>query len=597
MIHPLLRSPELAYRRLRRVLSVAMTVAALAALFSLLCEYGFYHPPVPVKWLHTLQISILAYFLLDKLICLLISSNRWAYVKHIWPHLALIVLVVAAIFLARRLGYRFASAGMVYITIVQAYILGLLGLNLLRLNIHLSESGLPPARLLIISFLVVIICGAGLLQLPRALPAPSEENPNAPNTSISVADAFFTAVSATCVTGLVVRDTGQDFSTFGQIVILAMIQLGALGIMMFGTTFALMIGRTMGLREGTFYQGLLSEGILGKIARMLKFILITTLLLEVLGAICLFSLWPDHFSQGQRVYYSIFHAISAFCNAGFSLFNNSLRGFAGSWRVYAVFCPLIIIGGLGFPVLYNIARMSLAGTVDRFRQHSKFVLGAELAPVRPRFTLQTKLAVTTSLALIILGTLALLLLGRCTLPGAFFQSVTARTAGFNTIVVKDLPPGGQFLLTALMVVGGSPASTAGGFKTITLAVLVLSAWATLRRRDNVEAFGRTLALETLRRAGALLILFLALLVVVTLALSLAQPKESSLAELLFESASACGTVGLSTGLTTRLTTVGKYILMVGMFLGRLGPLTFLVAVSARRRPARYDYPSEPLVIG
>jgi trk system potassium uptake protein TrkH len=268
MAHLLLRSPELAHRGLRRVLGVAMTIAALAALFSLICEYGFHVPPVSLQWLHALQIAILVYFLVDKLIRFLTSSSRRAYLKHIWPHFALMGLVALGIFLVSRLGYSFPAAGRVYITIVQACILILLGLNLLQFNIRLSESGLPPARILIISFLVVIICGAGLLQLPRALPAPTEENPDAPNTSITIADSLFTAVSATCVTGLVVRDTGRDFSLFGQIVILAMIQLGALGIMMFGTTFALMIGRTMGLREGTFYQGLLSEGILGKIGRM-----------------------------------------------------------------------------------------------------------------------------------------------------------------------------------------------------------------------------------------------------------------------------------------------------------------------------------------
>ena len=590
MAHPMFLSTELAYRPLRRVLNVLMTVVAVLALFSLVCEYGFYVPPINVQWLHNLQFAVLGYFLIDKFIRFLITPNRWAYLKHIWMHLVLIGLVVGAILLAGRLGYKFASVSMIYITIVQAYILGLLGLNLLSLNVRLSESGLPPARLLIISFLAVIICGAALLQLPRALPVEQAEH------RIPIVDSVFTAVSATCVTGLVVRDTGQDFSGFGQIVILAMIQAGALGIMMFGTTFALMIGRNIGLREGTFYQGLLSENIFGKIARTLKFIVLATLILELLGAVLLLSLWPADFTQPQRIWHSVFHSISAFCNAGFGLFGTSLQGFAGDWQVYAVFCPLIIIGGLGFPVLYNLVQMFCAGPVGCFRKRKHFVLGAEMAPRRPRFTLQTKLVATTSIALIIFGTIALLLLGRCNLAGAFFQSVTARTAGFNTIVINDLPPGGLFLLITLMVVGGSPASTAGGFKTVTLAVLVLSAWATLRRRDNVEAFGRTLALETLRRAAALVILFLGLLVATTLALSLAQPKEP-LANVFFESASACGTVGLSTGLTARLTTAGKYILMAAMFLGRLGPLTFLIAVSARHRSARYDYPTEPLVIG
>ena len=590
MAHPMFASPELAHRRLRRVLNVFMTVVAILALASLVCEYGFYAQPIPVEWLHTLQIAVLAYFLLDKFLRFLITPDRWAYLRHIWVHLALIVIVAGSILLAGRLGYRFASVGMVYITIVQVYILGLLGLNLLSLNVRLSESGLPPARLLIISFLLVIIVGAALLQLPRALPAAKDPH------YISIADSLFTAVSATCVTGLVVRDTGSEFSGFGQFIILAMIQTGALGIMMFGTTFALMIGRTMGLREGTFYQGLLAENIFGKIARMLKFIVLVTLALELIGAALLFSLWPADFTQPQRIWHSVFHSISAFCNAGFGLFGDSLQQFTGNWQTYAVFCPLIIIGGLGFPVLYNLAQMFCQGLIGCFRKRRHFVLGAEMAPRRPRFTLQTKLVATTSVALIIVGTVALFILGSGTLLGAFFQSVTARTAGFNTIVINDLPPGGQFLLVTLMVVGGSPASTAGGFKTVTLAVLVLSVWTTLRRRDNVEAFGRTLALETLRRAAALVILFLGLLVVTTLALSIAQPGES-LAELFFESASACGTVGLSTGLTARLTTAGKYILMVAMFLGRLGPLTFLVAVSARHRPARYDYPTEPLVIG
>ncbi|NIA07614.1 MAG: hypothetical protein GWP14_08290 [Actinobacteria bacterium] len=575
---------------MRRVLNVFMTVVAVLALVSLICEHGFYVPPINVQWLHKLQFAVLGYFLIDKFIRFLITPDRWGYLRHIWLHLVLIALIVGAILLAGRLGYPFTSAGMVYVTIVQVYILGLLGLNLLSLNVRLSESGLPPARLLIISFLAVIICGTALLQLPRALPESSAEQ------RIPIVDSLFTAVSATCVTGLVVRDTGRDFSVFGQIVILAMIQAGALGIMMFGTTFALMVGRTIGLREGTFYQGLLSENIFGKIARMLKFIILATLILELLGAVLLLSLWPEDFTQPQRIWYSVFHSISAFCNAGFGLFSDSLQRFAGSWQVYAVFCPLIIIGGLGFPVLYNVVQMFWASLLGCFRKKRHFVLGAEMAPSRPRFTLQTKLVATTSISLIVLGTIALFLLGSGSLPGAFFQSVTARTAGFNTIVIKDLPPGGLFLLITLMVVGGSPASTAGGFKTVTLAVLVLSVWATLRRRDNVEAFGRTLALETLRRAAALVILFLGLLVVTTLALSLAQPGES-LAELLFESASACGTVGLSTGLTARLTTAGKYILMVAMFLGRLGPLTFLIAVSLRHRPARYDYPSEPLVIG
>ena len=296
MAHPLPLSPELAYRRLRRGLNIGMTIAAAIALCSLICEHGFYNPPINVFWLHLAQIFVLACFLTDKLVRFLIAPDRSRYLRRIWIHLVIIGLVVAAIALASQLGYNFASVGMVYVTILQAYILAVLGLNLMHLNTRLSESGLPPARLLVMSFLIVIFCGAGLLLLPRSLPRPDSDNPDSRPPPISIADALFTAVSATCVTGLVVLDTGKDFSLFGQTVILAMIQLGALGIMMFGTTFALMIGRTIGLREGTFYQGLLSENIFGKIGRMLKFIVLTTIVLELLGAALMLSLWPADFS-------------------------------------------------------------------------------------------------------------------------------------------------------------------------------------------------------------------------------------------------------------------------------------------------------------
>jgi trk system potassium uptake protein TrkH len=442
-------------------------------------------------------------------------------------------------------------------------------------------------------------------------------------------NCLFTAVSATCVTGLTVYDTGADFTRFGQTVILALIQLGGLGIMIFGSLIGILVGRQLSLRQSLVLQDALSHQTLGQLRRVVVFVLVTTSACELAGTAALYTMWPTTVGPaGTRLFYSVFHAVSAFCNAGFSLQSDSLVPYRGAWQVYGAVMPLIVLGGLGFPVLsdlYQAVRSRLVPAVARWRA------GPAVAPmVRPRprvhrLSLHSKLVLTATIPMILLPALAFYtfetmerdrrdhrsdeaagLLSPAMadmtvadrMATALFQSVTTRTAGFNTAAQdpESLSPASMFLTVLLMFVGGSPASTAGGVKTVSVAILVLAIHSTLRGRRAVEGFHRTIPRDAVRRAAVVVIVMFGLASLVTLLLAAAE-RGASLAEVLFESVSACGTVGLSTGLTPRLTVVGRIIIMLGMFAGRMGPLTLLVVLAGKGAAARYEYPHEQVVIG
>jgi trk system potassium uptake protein TrkH len=444
---------------------------------------------------------------------------------------------------------------------------------------------------------VLIVSGAGLLMLPTA----SAEGQG----SLSLVDALFTATSATCVTGLVVKDTGEEFSLIGQVIILTLIQLGGLGIVVFGAVFALLLGQALSVRESVAMQDLLSARTLGRIGNMITFIVFGTIIIELAGALCLHGMWAQ---DVERTWFcSFFHSISAFCNAGFGLFNDSLEQYSRSWQVYVVVCPLIILGGLGFGVLYDMVNI-IADRVKRFFKkwfNKRYRFSME-APKRMR--LQTKIVLSISISLIVLGTVAILVFERYAgsggVPGnagvldAFFQSVTARTAGFNTVDIKTMSPSSKLVLILLMFVGGSPGSTAGGIKTVTLAVVILTAVAALRKRQEVEMFQRSVRIVVVGRAITVTLLFAAVLVATTLALSITENSNGfGMSDIAFEAASALGTVGLTTGITRDLTTIGKLIIIAVMLVGRLGPLTLLAALTFNIRPARYNYPDEAIIVG
>jgi trk system potassium uptake protein TrkH len=576
----------------------ALTAAVVVTSFVLL--FGFDEPLLPGTFLYTVLYVLLFVFIAEKPVRLFNAVSRAEFWWANWYEIPLLLALAVAVLGAGR---WFGGSNRVE---VQHLAVGIyLVLQVLAKAgstcVNLAASGRSPTRTLIISFLVLIISGAGFLMLPRASTA----------ESLGFVDALFTATSATCVTGLIVKDTGSDFSLMGQLVILTLIQLGGLGIVVFGAVFALLLGQALSLQESVAMQDLLSTRTLGRISNMIVFIFFGTIIIEAIGAVCMFGMWdnvPGRVTDvGQQWFCSIFHSISAFCNAGFSLFSDSFIAYRKETPVYAVVCPLIILGGLGFGVLYNLTTISV-DRVKRFfmKSFSKSHRFSMEAPKKMR--LQTKIVLSVSGCLIVLGTLAVLLFERYAADGssarnpdvlgALFQSITARTAGFNTVDISSLSTSSRLVLMMLMFVGGSPGSTAGGIKTVTLAVIIITAVAALRKRWEVEMFKRSIRIVVVGRAITVTLLFVAVLFGAILVLSITENGSGfTMSEIAFEAASALGTVGLTTGITASLTNAGKLIIIAAMLIGRLGPLTLLAALTFNLKPARYNYPDEAIIVG
>jgi trk system potassium uptake protein len=430
---------------------------------------------------------------------------------------------------------------------------------------------IKPARIIITSFLSAIIAGTLLLLLPVSA-----------CHRISFIDALFTATSAICVTGLIVQDTGSFFTPLGQTVILGLFQLGGLGIMTFSTIFALMLGRRITI-TGRKTLLLAFENVEFDIKLLLKSIIIFTVVIELLGAVLLKTYLPD-----IGFFSAIFHAISAFCNAGFSLFANSFQDFRSLTSVNIIMTLLIICGGLGFLVLFDIICWLKAKALKR----------------NVRLTLHSKIVLTVSLALILIGGLLLFTIEREQLFAeyslgnkifaSYFQSVTARTAGFNTVDIETLQPGSKLVLSGLMFIGASPGSTGGGIKTVTFALIILGLMALLRSSPQIKTAKRAIPLEVFEKAITIFVLGIVWIFFSTLMLSITDGGK--FLDMLFEVISAFGTVGLSCGLTPNLTLAGKSIIILTMFLGRIGPMTLAIALASRDE-ADFKLPEENVMVG
>jgi len=445
---------------------------------------------------------------------------------------------------------------------------------------------LTPERTLILSFLIMIVVGTWLLSLPWAARA----------EAASFIDALFTATSAVCVTGLIVVDTGSFYSQCGQIIILFLIQVGGLGIMTFSVFFYLLLGRSIGIRDRRIIQDTFSQFPVRNLYVLLKSVFFTTAVIECAGALFLFIAWRRLFPPMKALYFSLFHAVSAFCNAGFSLFSDSFVGFQSNILLNLSLTSLIILGGLGFIVLKEIVGTGL-------RRNPPF-----------RMSLHSKVVLTTTALLIGLGTLFIFSverdnsllpfpLGRQILI-SYFQSVTSRTAGFNTLPMIGLSNATLFVLIVLMFVGASPGSCGGGIKTTNLAMLFSLALNRYRGRERVSLFKRTIPHETVARSVSIILASILAVIVITIFLLITQLGDLShtesrglFLEYLFETVSAFGTVGLSMGITDKLTSMGKLIIIVMMLLGRLGPLTLAFAMARRAEKARFQYAEENIIVG
>jgi len=428
----------------------------------------------------------------------------------------------------------------------------------------------------------VIIIGSILLSLPAA---------TAEGSRIAFVDALFTSSSAVAVTGLVVVDTGTYWSLFGQIIILMLIQIGGLGFMTMITMFAMIIGKRISLKERLLIQSSLNQNTLSGVVRLTKYIIIGTLIVETLGAILLsFVFVPEH-GWAQGLWQSIFHSVSAFCNAGFDITGGgrSLMPYVDHPLVNLTIWALVILGGLGFTVV-----------LDMFFYRNNL----------RKWSLHTKLVLVISGLLLLIGFLLYLILewkNAATLGGlsvsgkflaAFFQSVTPRTAGFNTIDTAALTDASKLLTMIFMFIGGSPASTAGGIKTVTFGIVLFTIVSQIRGKEDTEVFHRRIPKDNINRAVTIIIMGLVLIILITMVLSIMESGHTFM-EVLFETTSAFGTVGLSLGITASISTAGKVLLSILMFTGRVGPFTVALALSrtTHKNQGKIRYPEDKVIIG
>lgn len=437
---------------------------------------------------------------------------------------------------------------------------------------------LRPAQILALGFAIVILVGAILLSLPVA-----SKN----GESVGFLNALFTATSATCVTGLVVVDTYNQYSLFGQIVIMLLIQIGGLGFMTMATLIFLILGKRITLRERLVMQEALNQLTLAGLVKLTRYIIFTTLIFESLGAFFLSLRFVRIYGLSRGIFCGIFHAVSAFNNAGFDVIGDfkNLTPFVEDPLVNIVIMTLIVFGGLGFSVIYDLF------TKRKFH----------------KLCLHSKVVLTTTVLLLVIGFLVIYALeysnpktlGSLSPMGkilaAAFQSVTTRTAGFNTISQTDMSLAAKYFTIFLMFIGASPGSTGGGVKTSTFALVLMMLYSVITSKEDVEIYKRRIPWDNVFKACVILVI--ALLLVITVSFLLTLTEEADFITILFETVSAFGTVGLSLGFTPHLSDAGKILIILTMFSGRVGPLTIALALARKKKTAPLKHPEERILVG
>ncbi|MCD4837948.1 TrkH family potassium uptake protein [Neobacillus sedimentimangrovi] len=404
---------------------------------------------------------------------------------------------------------------------------------------------------------------------------------------LSFIDALFEATSAVCVTGLVVVDIQSTFTLFGQIVLMVLIQIGGLGFMTVAILIALFLGKNIGLKGRLMIQESLNQLSLEGMVRLVKFVVFFTLLIEGLGAVILAIRWSSDFGFPQSIFYGIFHSISAFNNAGFDIMGGfkSITGYVGDVTVILTLSSLLIIGSIGYTVIVDLLKKK---SLRKLSLHSKLVLLVTLI-----------LNVLATILIFVLeynnpGTLGNLSF-KDKLLGAFFHGVVPRTAGFNSLNMPDLTLSTQFVTMFLMFIGGGSGGTAGGIKVTTFVILILAVWTLIRGRDEVNILGKRLPNDIIFRAFSITVYSTAIVSLVIFILTITE--EAPLNMILFEVISAFATVGMSLGLTTELSPVGKILISLMMFIGRVGPLTIAFALARANKKLPYKYAEEKIMIG
>ncbi len=574
--------------RINTVMIVLMSIAFV----SLVLEYGFYFTDSWDNLFQLVDVTVLLFFMLQQVVKLLIAPHRRHYLsERRMEYLLTAFLLLAAVLYPVAQSYyhgiseqwRPGSLSSVYIIVAQTIILLDILFGAVRYSRRLATQRIQPARLFIGSFVAVILVGTLALLLPRSTV-----------DGITVVDALFTSASAVCVTGLIVVDTGTAFTPFGQTILLLLIQVGGLGLMTFTTFFTLFSGR-LSIKERVLMQEFLNRESLGQVRGTLKNIVLLTLVIEAIGAVLLYYSWGDvaFTSERAKVFSSVFHSVSSFCNAGFSLFTDNLAvsGAAMNVRLNLIIASMIVLGGLGFIAIVNLMNARPWGRPSN--------------RLRYRLTAHTRLVLISTAVLIVVGAvLTYALEYNNALAGlnagdkilaSVFQSITTRTAGFNTIDISTMAVPASLIFIVLMFIGASPGSTGGGIKTTTASLVFLSAVNYVREKQSVEIGHRRVLSASVERAYAALLFGLALIVLSVFLLTLFEPFP--LLDIVFECFSAAATVGLSRGITFALSDASKIVLIFTMLIGRVGTLTMMMALTRPAVLSRHDYPSEQIIVG
>lgn len=564
----------------------------------LIYAHGIAQKPATIQLLFNAIDAILSIFVIIYLLRILYTFERKKFLRRTWFEglLMAIILIneVSTYGLQESAIYTFFESidiplsVEVYRVVVSLFMLLLLIIELLETRVHLKTLQFKPTISFLFSFLFLILIGAGLLMMPNMITTPG---------SMRFIDALFMAASASCVTGLAVVDPGTYFTFSGQVVLLMLVQLGGLGILTFATFFATLMRQGVGIKQHVAMYEIMESESLFSTKNLLRKLVVMTFSIEAIGAVIIFLTWGQEVqfeSLGSKIFFSVFHAVSAFCNAGLSLFPEGLytEAVRFSYVMHLTVALLIIFGGIGFPTILDVlSPQSMRARMER--------------PWR-NWRLLSRITIFTSAALITMGTIGFFMLEYYNtlaqlsfveaVIASFFQAVTTRTAGFNTLDISALNVPTLLMFIFLMFIGASPGSTGGGIKTTTFAIILLSVWATIRGKRNVEIGNRTIphlvsykAFSVFTFAAMINILFLFILTITD--------SQFDIFRLAFEQVSAFATVGLSTGITAGLSDAGKGVIIVSMFMGRVGTLTLALALSTRATTTAYKYPETHVPVG
>jgi trk system potassium uptake protein len=579
-----------------RFLHFASIIVSVIAISAIIYQHGFPKTPSNLLFTESIIEFSLIFYVLKFLIRVFydfhpvdyLEDNRFEAVLLTLVGIDLLVSMFTGVHLIQQflIGIGFPGIHTYYNLFIQFYFFLIIAVELGKAGRFIDYIHIGPSGLLALSFIFIILAGAGLLLLPEMTVS-----------GISLIDALFTSTSACCVTGLVVVDTALCFTLKGKTIIMLLIQVGGLNIISFATLFATFYRNSAGIKMQSLIKDMVATEKLSNTRELLRKIFLYSIFIELTGATLLFITWPNEMifkGIGEKLYFSLFHSVSAFNNAGFGLFTDNLYDITvrHAYNLQLVIAALIFLGGIGFIVLEDIFG------IKNIRERRKIKW--------KRLQTHSRIALYTSAILIVAGAIVFYLVEYDnsikgygiygSIVSSIFQSVTCRTAGYNTVDFTHLGQPILIFMMFLMFVGASPGSTGGGIKTTTFSVILRSAISTIRGRKNVEIVKHTISSDTISRAYSIALFSISLIFVSTFILSITEPEKNFLS-LLFEEISAFGTVGLSTGITSSLSLAGKSIIILTMYIGRIGTLTLALAITKRIVFSKYRYSEINVLVG